>query len=262
MGSRSFNANFLAHYNISGFFREPVKGGQKNVNFVVIDGVEQVMKLFDGGYDERFKREMEIYEKYKEIDGIPKIFAIDEYEGEIVVFEEYVAGDTLEVCAGAYVNKMDLVKELLHGLFNIMKPVWKDNFVHRDIKPANIIIRDNGTPVLLDFGIARQLNDDSITVTGAQPGSYKWASPEQYNGKKEMISYRTDFFSLGVLSYFLFHGKLPFGSTIEEIANRFQNNSEAFDVEEDCPLKQFYIESMKFNPAHRPRIIEDLIKLI
>lgn len=262
MGIRSFNQTFLDTYNIEKFFAPDKKGGQKSVHFVVIKGEKQVMKLFEGGKDDRFEREMEIYEKYKDIDGIPKIFSISEYHGETVIFEQYIEGDTLLDITEKYSENNSAIKELVKNLFDILTPVWKDKYVHRDLKPENIIIRKNGKPVVIDFGIARDLAASSITGTGRQPGSWKWAAPEQYNGQKDMISYRTDFFSIGVIAYFLFHQCLPFGNRPEDIDAKFKNNEEAINLSAQCDFKNFLEETLRFRPSHRPKNIEDLYKLI
>src|SRR5881275_24064 len=96
MGSKSFKSDFLRYYGIENFFQPDKKGGQKSVHFVVRKGTPQVMKIFDGGKDERFEREMMIYERFKYSDGLPNIFEKSEYEGETIVFEEFIEGSTLE----------------------------------------------------------------------------------------------------------------------------------------------------------------------
>jgi serine/threonine protein kinase len=262
MSIRSLNQAFIDHYGIEGFFSNEKKGGQKLVYFVRRGGVKQVMKLFDAGKDERFNREMGIYEKFKSIEGIPKIYETDEYHGETVVFEEYIDGETLSDIFSKYEKDNASVKGLLKELFVILTPIWKDNYVHRDLKPENIIIQPSNKPVILDFGIARDLNADSITATGFQPHSWKWAAPEQYDGKKDMISYRTDFFSLGVIGFFLFHQSLPFGPTWEDISKKFKSGDESFLIDQRCELNSFLADTMRFRPSHRPRSIEDLINLI
>src|SRR5690348_4112981 len=95
MGIHTLDQKFIDHYLIESFFQKEKKGGQKFVYFPIIKGKKQVMKLLTGGKDDRFMREMKIYEKYKGNDGIPKIISIDEYHGEAIVFEEFIEGDTL-----------------------------------------------------------------------------------------------------------------------------------------------------------------------
>jgi serine/threonine protein kinase len=263
MGTRSLKQEFLDHFGIASFFKPEKKGGQKAVYFPVIKGEKKVMKILEGTRDARFEREMKIYDKYKGTDGIPLIYSIDDYDGDTVVFEQYIEGETLDDVVKYYAGDGQKVKGLLQNLFNILTPIWKDKYVHRDIKPANIIIRPDGRPVILDFGIARDLGDSSITATGGlQPGTWKWAAPEQYAGEKDMISYRTDFFSIGVVMYFLYRQQLPFGNTISDIDARFKSGDESFTIETECPIKEFLTEAMRFKASYRPKDIEDLAKFI
>ncbi len=95
-----------------------------------------------------------------------------------------------------------------------------------------------------------------------QPGTWKWAAPEQYAGQKDMISYRTDFFSIGVIAYYSYYQRLPFGNNAKEIDTKFKSRDESFVTNTDCQLNRFLMEAMKFRPAHRPKNIEDLIKLL
>lgn len=142
-----------------------------------------------------------------------------------------------------------------------MKPIWIDGYIHRDLKPQNIRIKKDWTPVILDFGIARALNEESLTASGQQPLSWAFASPEQYAGKKQYISFRTDFFCLGIVGYFLFTNKLPFGNSQDEIALKFQQldisvttNSERMD--------RFCNSVFKINSSERPRKIDTFLKLL
>ena len=100
-----------------------------------------------------------------------------------------------------YKGSNDKVTKMISHVCNTLKPFWERNpsIIHRDIKPSNIIVRPNCIPVVIDFGIARDLGEKSITDTGQpQPGSWRFATPEQYAGNKELITFRTHFFSLGV----------------------------------------------------------------
>jgi len=263
MPIHDLNKDFIKAFKIAQFFKPEKRGGQKAVHFVEVEGKRYAMKLLlASGIDDRTKRELNIYEKFKGLDGVPTVFKIETYEGELVVFEEYVEGDTLLDIVTTYQGNHAKVSGLIKSLCDIMKPIWDGGYIHRDIKPANIIIRTDGKPVLLDFGIARDLLDASITATGLQPLSWQFGSPEQYAGRKAQISYRTDYFSLGAMAYVLYHQALPFGKSKDEIDAKFNSGNEVFVIADTCPLKKFFIESMKFSPAERPRLLEDLLKLL
>ncbi|EKJ86181.1 serine/threonine-protein kinase [Leptospira meyeri] len=263
MAIHELKKDFIERFKIDKFFKEEAVGGQKSVHFVEIGGEKFAMKLLrSSGFDERVARELEIYEKFKHIDGIPTICRTEIYQNHLIVFEEYIEGETLANIVNTFNGDYQKVTKLIKSICEIMKPIWKAGFIHRDIKPENIIMRTNGNPVLLDFGIARDTFNSSLTATGLQPFSWQFGSPEQYAGKKELISYRTDYFSLGVLAYFLYYQELPFGKTKLEIESKFNLKQQDFGIKSNSELSNFFFESMRFSPAERPRLIEDLINLL
>ena len=82
--------------------------------------------------------------------------------------------------------------------------------VHRDLKPDNVILRGDGTPVLLDFGLARDLDAETLTQTGAVLGTPAYMSPEQADGSGR-VGPPTDVYGLGGILYFLLCGEAPHG---------------------------------------------------
>jgi len=80
--------------------------------------------------------------------------------------------------------------------------------VHRDVKPGNIMLSDDGSVKVTDFGIARAISDETVTATAAVLGTAAYLSPEQAQGKR--VDARSDLYSLGVVLYELLTGKVPF----------------------------------------------------
>ena len=81
--------------------------------------------------------------------------------------------------------------------------------MHRDIKPENILFREDGTPVLTDFGIARAVDRGaSLTVAGMMVGTPSYMSPEQVKGVE--LDGRSDLYSLGIVCYEMLTGTVPF----------------------------------------------------
>ncbi len=110
--------------------------------------------------------------------------------------------------------------EALHYVREIaaaLKVVHEAGLVHRDLKPPNVMLRDNDAVALIDFGLARSLDGNTIsTQTGVLLGSPYYMSPEQALG--EPLDARSDFYSLGVICYEMFIGQKPYiGGTAMEV---------------------------------------------
>lgn len=76
-----------------------------------------------------------------------------------------------------------------------------EGIIHRDIKPANIILSADGRVMLGDFGLAKSMDEDSITLTGALLGTVRYLSPEQAMARRVPVDHRTDIYSLGATMY-------------------------------------------------------------
>jgi len=109
-----------------------------------------------------------------------------------------------------------VIFNLLHFLVKALSIIWDKNIVHRDLKPENIIIKPNGLPCIIDLGIARFLDLESLTKTISPIGPCTpiYAAPEQLLNNKNLIDTRTDFFCLGIITLELFLGVHPFDPNI------------------------------------------------
>jgi serine/threonine protein kinase len=130
------------------------------------------------------------------------------------VLEEFFDGGTL---AGRLTLSLRFSPELIRSygisLTRALQETYSLNLVHRDIKPDNIMFRQNtNTPILVDFGLVRDLSATSLTMTWLPhgPGTPYFASPEQLNNQKQLIDWRSDQFSLGIVLSICLIGDHPF----------------------------------------------------
>lgn len=149
----------------------------------------------------------------------PNVVKVLEYEysaragqARHYIVEEFVAGNDLskDMMPGQPwpLSKITAVFPLLcEGLTGLEA----NKIVHRDLKPSNVRLRPDGSPVIIDFGLARMLDMTSITATfdGAMIGTPRYFSPEQFRGTKRDIDHRTDLYALGVLLYEAAVGQHP-----------------------------------------------------
>jgi serine/threonine protein kinase len=121
---------------------------------------------------------------------------------------EYVNGGDLKNRIDLRMNPLEAL-ELLVNIGNALDFAHKRGIIHRDVKPQNILFRRDGTALLSDFGIAKEVRiDTELTSTGTILGSPFYMSPEQAEGMK--LDGRTDIYSLGVMFYEMLTGERPY----------------------------------------------------
>jgi len=130
---------------------------------------------------------------------------------------EYLEGGDLEARIQSGMSP-EAALDLLQVMGSCLEFLHDQGIIHRDIKPANILFHKDGTPILTDFGVARQLESDmSLTMEGSAVGSPYYLSPEQAECKP--LDGRTDIYGLGIIFHEMLTGVKPYqgGSQIETI---------------------------------------------
>lgn len=123
---------------------------------------------------------------------------------------QYISGESLQSRVDR-LGPMNMEQILRIGIqaCSGLAAAHEQGIVHRDVKPANILMEDGVERVLLtDFGLARTVDDASLTHTGVIAGTPHYMSPEQANG--DSVDHRSDLFSLGAVLYFIATGAPPF----------------------------------------------------
>lgn len=122
---------------------------------------------------------------------------------------EYVTGKTLKQVISQDAIDAEFAVKVTRGVCEALDHSHANNVVHRDVKPANVMVTDAGHVKLMDFGIARALdNSATMTQTAAVVGTAQYFSPEQARG--EQVDFRSDIYSAGCLFYELMTGRPPF----------------------------------------------------
>jgi serine/threonine protein kinase len=99
-----------------------------------------------------------------------------------------------------------------------LQKAHEQGVIHRDLKPDNIMIDGDGEPIVMDFGLARRLDDDvRLTNPGSLMGTPAYMSPEQVEGDPDRIGPGTDIYSLGVMLFEMLTGRLPFQGSLAAI---------------------------------------------
>jgi serine/threonine-protein kinase PpkA len=100
---------------------------------------------------------------------------------------------------------------ILRGVADALAYAHGKGVVHRDVKPQNILLDEDGRVYLADFGVAKIVEGPGgITVTGMISGTPQYMAPEQASGAK--LDGRADIYSLGIVAYELFTGRVPFSA--------------------------------------------------
>ncbi|MCP4428785.1 MAG: protein kinase [Chloroflexi bacterium] len=159
---------------------------------------------------ERFVREGEALRQLNHPNIVKMLAAIEEADRHYLVME-YVSGGSLRDLLDDQ-NQLPLHRVLQIGLelADALTRAHHLNIIHRDLKPANVLLADDGTPRLTDFGVAHIGDRPRLTQSGALVGTLDYLSPEICNGEKQDA--RSDIWSFGVVLFEMLAGKRPFAA--------------------------------------------------
>ncbi len=160
---------------------------------------------------ERFLREARVSAKLHH-PNIVAIFDVGVHEGVPYMAIAYEPGGTVAGYAQAK-NDPKVALRIIRDIANALDFAHRQGVVHRDVKPENILLRNDGTCVLSDFGIAHAIEgaQTGLTREGTSVGTPHYMSPEQLRG--EHVDARADIYSLGVVLFQLLTGELPYQGT-------------------------------------------------
>ncbi len=158
------------------------------------------------GFRDRFRAEIDSLKKLNH----PNIVRILGHDADHLFYSmELVAGRSLEECLASgqsfsWQQAVDIGIQVCRAL----KHAHDRGVIHRDIKPANLLLAEDGTVKLSDFGIAKLFGATGLTADGGVVGTAEYMAPEQADGRP--VTYRADLYSLGGVLYALLAGRPPF----------------------------------------------------
>ena len=160
------------------------------------------------GIIDRFKQELILATQVTHR-NVVRIYDLGEAEGMKFITMEFVEGEDLRslIHERTKLPPAEAV-EIMRQVCRALEAAHAVGVIHRDLKPQNIMRDKAGRVVVMDFGLARTLEGDGMTQSGALVGTMEYMSPEQALAKD--LDQRTDIFSLGVIFYELLTGAMPF----------------------------------------------------
>lgn len=243
--------------------REIIGVGGMAVVYKAYDNIDDrivAIKILKDEYltNEEFKRRFKNESKAIAVlshPNIVRVFNVSFGDRLQYIVMEYVDGITLK----EYIEQQGVInwKEAVHFMGQILAALQHAHdkgIVHQDIKPQNIMLLQDGTIKVTDFGIARFSRVDSNTTSENAIGSVHYISPEQARG--EMTDDKADIYSVGVVMYEMLTGKLPFQSDSAvsvAIMQLQQDPKRPRDIIPTLPLglEQITIRAMQKNPNDR-----------
>jgi len=157
---------------------------------------------------QRFKQELLLARKITH-KNVVRIYDFGEADGLKFFTMEWIDGKNLKQRIRSQ-GKMPVeeAQPMIHQMLEALQEAHRQGVVHRDLKPQNTMVDGEGEPHILDFGIARAVDTNTMTATGAILGTPDYMSPEQAQGEK--ADEQSDLFSFGVILYEMLTGELPY----------------------------------------------------
>lgn len=243
-----------------------IKGGMSEIYLAHdIDTQEAVaIKLVHSSntnYCERFEREIGVV-KLLQHDHILPALANGFYEGWCYLVTPYIEYGTLQKRMAQGTLTSDEAATLLLQIGNALQFAHDHDVIHRDLKPSNILLRDGEYPYLMDFGLARKLDEeDGLTSSNYLIGTPEYMAPELADQEASVSS---DVYALGVILYQMLTGRVPFrgqtpvASFMKHIFEKPRRPS-SLNRAISGPIEKVILRALEKNPYRRYRSVQGLV---
>ncbi len=196
--------------------------------------------------------------------NIVKVYDVSFGDRIQYIVEEYIDGITLK----DYLSQQKEIKwkEAIHFTIQILRALQhahEKGIVHRDIKPQNIMLLQDGTIKVTDFGIARFSRSETRTMTGKTIGSVHYIAPEQARG--DLTDEKADIYSVGVMLYEMVTGRLPFEADNAVSVAIMQLQADPKPPREINPslpegLEEITMKAMQKDPSQRYQSASEMLR--
>jgi len=229
---------------------------------VAIKVLAPALLLMGEGMVERFKREARTAAALSHPHIIP-IYAVKESENVLCFVMKYVRGRALDaVIRDVGPLPIAMVQAILAHVSDALGYAHRHGVIHRDVKSANIMLDEDGWAVVTDFGIAKVVQAEGLTLTGVTVGTPTYMSPEQCDMRE--VTGASDQYSLGVVAYEMLTGHLPFkgDSTMSVMYAHFNEPPRPVtELRPDCPpnLGAGVMRMLEKEPSRRWPSMDDVV---
>lgn len=211
---------------------------------------------------QRFLREANASKKLRRHPHIITVYDTGKHGTDRYICMELVPkGWNLKRLMHAETVSLDRALELAVGIADALAFAHDEGVFHRDLKPSNVLINEFGDPLLADFGLAKTLDCDELTLTGEFMGTPRYMSPEQVSRGNKHVGAASDQYSFGVLLYELLTGSFPYpvdaGMGFLEVAETIRDTPplppRRLNKEIGTDLEAIVLRLLEKDPKHRYR---------